>query len=151
MNVTAIDIAEVFLGTKETAGRLDTPMVLAMLKLDADWPEHDEVPWCSAYVNFIAWLLRLPRSRSLGARSWLKIGTPVPSLEDAKRGFDVVVLSRGSGIQPGPDTIAAPGHVGWFDQQDGMRVRILGGNQSNSVSYEWFPRHKILGIRRLHD
>ena len=65
------DIAERFSGMKELAGPgEDNPMILAFLKLDADWPEHDEVPWCSGFANFAAWIARAARSKSLRARSW---------------------------------------------------------------------------------
>ena len=43
MNVTAFDIAERFVGTKEVGGKVDNPAILAMLTLDAKWPSNDEV------------------------------------------------------------------------------------------------------------
>ena len=42
-----------------------------MLRLDQQGPENDEVRWRSAFMNYITWLLRLPRSKNLRARSWL--------------------------------------------------------------------------------
>src|SRR5262245_33401688 len=113
MTVTAFDIAQRFVGTKEAPGLSSNPLVLAMLRLDDASVPDDAVPWCSAFTNWIAWILRLPRSKSLSARSWLTVGTPV-DLSDAKIGFDVVVLKRGAGPQPGPDVLDAPGHVGFF-------------------------------------
>jgi uncharacterized protein (TIGR02594 family) len=150
MNVSAYTIAERFIGMKEIPGHKDNPAILAMLKLDGDWPEHDEVPWCSAFVNYIAWLLRLPRSKSLRARSWLGVGRPV-DLSLAKLGFDVVILQRGSGVQPGPDIVNAPGHVGFYAGVEDMSVILLGGNQSNKVSLAPYPSTRILGVRRLHE
>lgn len=148
LSVTAVSIARVFLGTAEVPGAASNPAVLAMLKLDQSWPGGDEIAWCSAYVNYVCWLLGLPRSKSLAARSWLKVGTPV-SLTQAEPGFDVVVLSRGSGAQPGPEVLAAPGHVGFYLRADGTQVSILAGNQGNKVSEQAFPLSKLLGIRRL--
>lgn len=148
MNITAYSLAQRYIGIKEIPGSEDNPAVLAMLKLDGDWPEHDEVPWCSAFTNWIAWHLRLPRSKSLRARSWLRVGVPV-RLEDARPGFDVVILQRGSGEQPGPDVIDAPGHVGFYGGVQGQSVLILGGNQSNTVSVVGYPQSRILGVRRL--
>jgi hypothetical protein len=43
------DFAERFVGMKELAGDEDNPQILAFLKLDADWPDRDEVPWCSGF------------------------------------------------------------------------------------------------------
>jgi uncharacterized protein (TIGR02594 family) len=98
MEITAFDLAQRFVGTKEAPGAVSNPLVLAMLQLDAAWVDDDVTPWCSAFVNFVTWLLRLPRSKSVAARSWLKVGVEVP-LSQAIPGFDVVVLSRGGGRQ----------------------------------------------------
>lgn len=155
MNVTAYSMAERFVGTEEINGDKDNPRILSWLRHDNKWPEHDEVPWCSAFANEVCWLLRLPRSKSLRARSWLRVGTPV-KLEDAVPGYDVVILQRGSGVQPGPDVIDAPGHVGFFagtekDANLNDMVLLLGGNQGDSVSVGRFRASRVLGIRRLLD
>lgn len=148
MNITLYDIALRFVGIKEVPGKKDNPMILAMLQLDMKWPKNDEVPWCSAFMNYIAWLLRLPRSKSLRARSWLLVGRPVV-LQDAKAGWDVVILKRGGGNQPGADVIKATGHVGLYAGQEGDEVLVLGGNQGDSVSIARFPASRVLGVRSL--
>lgn len=137
MTLTAYDVAQRFVGVKETPGATSTPLVLAMLQLDGAWPKDDAVPWCSAFVNFIAWLLRLPRSKSLAARSWLDVGVPI-DIERARPGSDVVILSRDGG-----------GHVGFFAGYDGKIVHLLGGNQSDAVNVTGFPASRVLGVRRL--
>lgn len=149
MDVTAYDLAQRFIGLKEVPGQESNPAVLAMLKLDGDWPEDDSVPWCSAFVNYIAWLLRLPRSKSLRARSWLTVGIPVTAAH-AQLGYDVVILKRGKGDQPGPEVIEAPGHVGFFASIEGPNVLLLGGNQGDQVSIQTYPATRILGVRRLY-
>jgi len=151
IEITAYDLAQRFVGMTEVAGKVSNPQILAMLQLDQLWPEQDEVPWCSAFVNYITWLLRLPRSKSLGARSWLQVGIPIPiNFEDPEPGFDVVILKRGERDQPGPEVIDAPGHVGFFAGIEFPAiVLILGGNQSDSVNISRFLIQNILGIRRL--
>lgn len=149
--VTPFDIARRFIGTAEVEGAVANSAILAMLRLDAKWPTDDSVPWCSAFVGYMAWLLDLPRSRSLAARSWLAIGTPVDLME-AMPGFDVVILKRGGGHQPGPEVLDAPGHVGFFvghDMGEVQRVRILGGNQGDAVTIAPFLAANVLGVRRL--
>lgn len=150
MFITLFDMAQRFVGTKETAGSVSNPLVLSMLRLDTSWVEDDAVAWCSAFVNFIAWLLRAPRSKSLAARSWLLVGRPV-ALTEAKAEGDVVILKRGKGTQPGADVIQAPGHVGFFAGLDvaNKRVLVLGGNQGDAVSVAAFPIADVLGVRRL--
>jgi uncharacterized protein (TIGR02594 family) len=135
--MTPFTLAQRFEGVSEVRGAIDNPLIMAMLRLDSEWPEHDEVPWCSAFVNYIAWLCRLPRSRSLQARSWLRIGETVASPEV---GFDIVVLRRG----PAPQ-----GHVGFFAGFDGPDVLVLGGNQRNTVMTVPFPISSALDYRRL--
>ncbi len=150
MYVSAFSMAQRFIGTEEMDGTMDNHQLMAMLKLDMNWPEHDEVPWCSAFANYICWLLRLPRSKSLMARSWLEIGFGI-ELEEAAPFFDVVILMRGSGDQPGPEVIDAPGHVGFYAgvSADYDYVELLGGNQGDQVKISRYPTSRILGVRRL--
>lgn len=142
MNVTAFDLAQRFVGLAEVPGVVANPAIVAMLRLEDPGANSDEIPWCSAFANYIAWLLRLPRSKSLAARSWLSIGVPV-ILANAHPGFDVVVLSRGNSTWQG--------HVGFFAGTDEARGRILvlGGNQGDRVSVSDFGTSSLLGIRRL--
>ncbi len=147
MEITAFDIAQRFIGTKEIAGSLDNPQLMAMLTLDNNWPQDDEVPWCSAFANYVCWLLRLPRSKSLLARSWLEIGQSI-DLKYGHASFDVVILKRGLD-QPGPEDTTAPGHVGFYAGQSATLVEMLGGNQADQVKISRYPKSRILGVRRL--
>jgi len=147
MNITAFDIAQRFVGIQEVGGAVDNPMIMSMLKLDNAWPEDDEVPWCSAFTNYVAWLLRLPRSKDLRARSWLTIGKGI-MLDDAEVG-DVIVIKRGKGSQPGPEVIDAPGHVGFYAGRFGELIEVLGGNQSDTVKISRYHKSRLLGVRRL--
>lgn len=153
LQTSCFDLAQRYIGVEEVEGHASSHAVMAMLHLDAKWPEGDETPWCSAFANWIAWHLRLPRSKSLAARSWLKVGVPI-NLAEAEPHNDVVILQRGSGNQPGPEVIAAPGHVGFFAGIEGGpgpggRVLLLGGNQSDAVSVAPFRVEDVLGVRRL--
>ncbi len=139
ITITPYDLAQRFVGVKETPGATSTPLVLAMLQLDDTWPASDAVPWCSAFTNWIAWLLRLPRSKSLAAKSWLTVGRPI-TLEEAQPDSDIVVLTRLGG-----------GHVAFFAGLQGDDVLLLGGNQKDSVCVEAFPKADVLGVRRLSD
>lgn len=147
MTITAFDLAMRFVGIKEQAGTdKNNPFIMSFLTLDASWPANDEVPWCSAFVNYVAWLLRLPRSKSLAARSWLGVGVPV-TLIQLDRGFDIVVLNRGG--SPDPTVLQSPGHVGFYGGMEAGRIMVLGGNQGNTVSLVSFPTDQVLGYRRL--
>lgn len=150
LGITPFDLAQRMagMGIREIVGDCDHPAIMWMLKLDNEWPDHDEVPWCSGFVNLVCALLSLPRSRSLLARSWLGVGRGIP-LEDAEPGFDVVVFKRGRGGQVGPTNTTAPGHVGFFAGVNGRYVEVLGGNQSDQVKVSLYPASKLLSVRRL--
>lgn len=150
MTITAFAVAQRFVGLTEVPGAVHNPAILTMLKLDQSWPASDEVPWCSAFVNYVCWLLRLPRSKSLAARSWLTVGQAV-TVDEAVPDADIVVLSRGLPPQPGKEVTEAPGHVGFFVSYDPGRdaIQILGGNQRNGVSMAWYSMSQVLDIRRL--
>jgi len=140
------------IGTAELPGGADHPMIQwghMLCGLGADQP--DEVPWCSSFVNLLAHLAGVPetqRSRSAAARSWLGCGVTW-TLYQAELG-DVVVLQRGTGSQPGPEVLNAPGHTGLYaGVADGVSIKVLGGNQGDRVSIANYPVTRILGIRRL--
>lgn len=105
----------------------------------------DEVPWCSSFLNRLAWLLRLPRSKSARARSWLLVGLPI-GLHEAVPG-DIVIFNRGGSIDP--TVIESPGHVAIFARAEGELVTVLGGNQGNGVTLARMKASDVLGVRRL--
>jgi uncharacterized protein (TIGR02594 family) len=137
--MTAFELAQRFVGEiTELTGNEHHPLIQWFHMLCALGPDRpDETPWCSSFANGVCWLLRLPRSKSAAARSWLTVGVPI-ELRAARPGYDVVVLERGAG-----------GHVGFFAGQDDASVFLLGGNQSDAVSVAPFPKATILGVRRL--
>jgi uncharacterized protein (TIGR02594 family) len=150
IELTPYDLAQRFIGVKEIAGQASNPQIIAMLRLDESWPQADEVSWCSGFVNYIMWLLRQPRTKSLRARSWLQIGMPVIGVS-ATPGFDVVILKQKES-DPGPEVSEAPWHVGFFAGGPNAsigRIMVLGGNQANSVNVTSFSVDLLLGIRRV--
>lgn len=142
MKITAFDLAMRYVNAAEVPGASSNPAVLAMLRLDNVWPTGDDVPWCSAFVNWIAWNLHIPRSKKLNAKSWLDVGTPI-HLEDAVPGWDVVVLDR-------TDDPTA-GHVGFFARLENGTVWLLGGNQGDRVCVASFSASRVAGVRRLYN
>jgi uncharacterized protein (TIGR02594 family) len=154
VRITAFGQANKQIGLREYPAGETNPHILAWLA-DAGIPNaQDEVPWCGAFVGHIVWRhcgLPVPRNYAR-ARSWLKVGTPIP-IESAMAAWDVVVLRRGEEGDPGPDVYSGPGHVGFFAGLEGLvhrRVLVLGGNQGDEVSIAPFPEGRVLGVRRLH-
>jgi len=152
-NISPYSIAYSLRGEHEIPGPAANPLILWMLGLDGhDWAVAggDETAWCAAFLKAVAHLSNITdRPHTLMARHWLRHGTPI-DLADAEWGWDVVILSRGSGEQPGPEVLDAPGHVGLFDARFGpSAVVLLGGNQGNAVTTARYPVERVLGVRRL--
>ena len=109
----------------------------------------DETAWCSCFINWCVEQRGMKGTNSASAVSWHDWRTQI-SLATAQPG-DLVVFSRHSPTDSG-------GHVGFLikTSDDGKQVLILGGNQSDSVCYAWFPldgvkgdtRYRLLSIRQ---
>lgn len=145
MIITPFQVAQTFVGIKELNGDANNPLIVAMIQTCQPDASNDEIPWCSAFINFISKMLKLPRSHSLAAKSNLAIGTVI-NLDEATADADIVILNRTEN--------PALGHVGFFagkeNGSDGFQyIYILGGNQSNSVSIQRFRADKVAGVRRL--
>lgn len=132
-----LDLAKSEIGIKEGAGNKDNPVVLRYYA-DAGHPEieHDETPWCAAFVGSVLARSGLPNTGSLEARSYLKYGKkltkPVPGC--------IVVFWRES-------PSSWQGHVGFVYADLGDTLQVLGGNQRDSVSLQEFPKSQVLGYR----
>lgn len=147
------NIARRLVGQREVPGSVSNPAILAMLKLDNDWPQDDSsTPWCGAFVAACCALSGYERTPSLRARAWLRVGESIYARTPPREG-DIVILGRGKRPHPGPNVIAAPGHVGFvvgmIHSTANPRVRVLGGNQGDAVSIAEFPVADVLGYRRL--
>ncbi|WP_372934032.1 C40 family peptidase [Mariniphaga sediminis] len=129
------------LGTEEISGTQHNPEILKYAReAGIKGISSDEIPWCSTFVNWVAWKAGLQFSGKANARSWLNIGTRVASPEPG----DVVVFWRES-----PQSWK--GHVGFFlgISPDRKRVYCLGGNQGNRVSVSAYRLNTVLAYQRL--
>jgi len=145
--ITPLSIAMKFIGVGEYAGLKDNPQIMAMLNLDNNWPKHDEVPWCSAFVNYIAYLSGMKRTKDLRARSWLKLESDDMYVPES--GNTIAIFSRGSGSND-PKNYTDSGHVGFVLYHTTVGIGILGGNQRNKVGIQIYPYdERFLGFRTL--
>lgn len=100
-------------------------------------------PWCAAMINAIERSIGRPGNGKLNARSFLTYGEAV-EIDDAQEG-DIVVFSRGGSTWQG--------HVAYFlnyekGKNGTILVKVLGGNQSDAVSIGWYPKSRLIGVRR---
>ena len=126
------------IGTREKPGAGDNPAIL-------DWAQAigipyggDDIPWCGLFVGHCisATLDQEPTPTALlRARSWERFGIRTDPCPGA-----VLVFwrkSRQSGL----------GHVGFYAGEDDTAYRVLGGNQSDSVSLAWVGKDRMVAAR----
>lgn len=106
----------------------------------------DEVPWCSSFVNWVITESAYKGTNNALARSWLDWGAKVTAPVQG----DVVVIKKkttGSDNSTGSSTGY---HVAFFDSKSATHIRLLGGNQRDSVKYSTFnlSRYDVKGYRR---
>lgn len=138
----AYEIAKQEIGQREIAGHSDNPSIIKYLEsvdFNSEITLHDEIPWCSAFVNYCLQKAGGKGTRSSMARSFLNWGKET---NDPKPG-DVVIFSRG--------TKKWTGHVAFVVEVGPIFIKCLGGNQSDSVCYESYRKSKVLGYRTSKD
>lgn len=95
-------------------------------------------PWCAGFVGSVLNASGMKGTGSLAARSYLNYGQPTKTPNVG----DIVVLN----------TMNDPnkGHVGFYagTNQDGT-IKVVGGNQDNSVSTKSFSPNIVLGYRSV--
>ena len=132
-------IARSYLGQHEIPGPKANAFIVKCLEsttIGSPDNQSDETAWCSAFVNECLKEAGVKvRTNSAWARSWLDWGRE-PTDEEFGEGL-IVVLERGENS----------GHVGFLEDWDDNRVRLLGGNQGDAVSEAWFPMSRVLGYR----
>lgn len=126
------------LGNHEIHGAEHNPRILAYHSATSLSASDDETPWCASFVNWCLEVTGVAGTRSATARSFLAWGREVPV--DVVQPGDIAVFSRGSSPWQG--------HVGFFLGWDGPNIRLLGGNQSDSVSIATYSVGRLLGFRR---
>lgn len=131
-----LDVAEKELGIKEIKGINHEERIVEYHRTTSLNANDDETPWCSSFVNWCVEKSGLRGTKKAWARSWnfwgVKLKVPAYGC--------IVVMSRGSN--------PAHGHVGFFVGWDGRKkIKVLGGNQGDSVSIVSFPTTRVVSYR----
>jgi uncharacterized protein (TIGR02594 family) len=128
-----LTVAKRELGVAEVPGSGNNPRIVLYHTATTLGAKDDEVPWCSAFVNWALARGGVKGTNNAMARSFLKWG-----IECAPRIGAIVVFKRGE---------PPAGHVAfWVGAGDG-RVRVLGGNQGDRVSIASYPAGDVLAYR----
>lgn len=126
-------LAKAEIGQREYVGSKDNPRIMGYYR-DADHPEveHDEEPWCAAFVGAMLNRSGNAFTHQLNARSYATFGKPC-----GKKVGAIVVMWRES-------PRSWKGHVGILVDWRPGEVLILGGNQGDAVSLVWTPETRVL-------
>lgn len=128
------------LGLEEVPGAGNNPEIIEWMKLTtlprSMW--KDSTAWCSVAVNAAFMLNDMEGTRSAAALDWMKWGK---KLEEPRLGC-VVVFKRydSNGNLVG-------GHVAFFLDETDDKVQVIGGNQSNAITKQWYSKKNIVGYR----
>lgn len=138
--IEAFEMAKSHLGLREIVGPKHNQQIIEFFRdVGHSWVKDDETAWCAAFVGAMLERCGLPSTKKLNARGYLDWGEEV-QLADAEPG-DVVVFWRGK-------PTAATGHVAFLVEVRSHDLLVLGGNQSNSVNIQGYPKERLLGVRR---
>lgn len=138
------DYAESKVGTHEVPGTHHDEFILACHQTTTLKAKDDETPWCSSFVNKCMIEGGETGTNSAAAASWREWGVPC----SGKLGAVVVIRQKQTGTDK--STGSASGfHVGFFVKQEGDRIFLLGGNQSDQVKISSFglKSYSVAAIR----
>lgn len=123
------------IGVHELAGAQDNAYIVQILRKCGLSDQHDETPWCSAFVNDCMDAAKIAGTHKANALSWRTWGDAIV----APRYGCIVVLSR----PPDP----SHGHVALYVGETPTMLVLLGGNQHNQVCITDYDRSRWLGYR----
>lgn len=117
------------------------PRILEYLQSCSDLSQAelgcDATPWCSAFVNWCFEQSGIAGTGSSWARSWAEWGERL----DEPRPGAVAVWARGRTSEDEP---IVKGHVAFVVADEGDRLVVLGGNQSDCICTKAYPKRGYL-------
>lgn len=123
-------------GCIETPGAKNNPTIMAWAKETGltNIYTADSVPWCGLFMAVVAKRADKPAvSSPLWALSWSKFGVE----GGQPRLGDILTFTRKGG-----------GHVGLYVGEDKGAYHVLGGNQSDAVSFTRIDKARLYRVRR---
>ena len=139
-------IAEAEVGVRENAAAgQHNKRIIEFHKSTSLRATEDEVPWCSSFVNWVMIESGRTGTKSAAAKSWLNWGT---ELDTPRAGAITVIKKKVAGADKATGS-SSGFHVAFFVSETNTQLRLLGGNQSDSVKYSNFlvSKYDIKGYR----
>lgn len=133
-----IKTAKELLGTKEEYGSKNNLTIVSWAKKIGGWVasfyKQDSIPWCGLFVAHCVQSAGLkPPPDMLAAIAWNKFGK---KLDKPKYGC-ISVFRWASGNH----------HVAFIVAEDKNKYYALGGNQSDAVNIQGYPKGAAIGFR----
>ena len=128
-----MEIARGEIGQHEIKGG-ENPRILEYHACTTLKAREDEIPWCAAFVCWCLEKSGITSTKSAAASSYLGYGT---KLVKPVEGCICVLRQRKAGLDSATGSSSGK-HVGFWLSQDSERVKLLGGNQSDSVKESSF-------------
>lgn len=132
-----------FLGLKEFAGVGNNPVIMDMAKRlgVSNIYTGDSMSWCAVFIAYLCIISDKPMPFTgyeiLRAASFADWGNPVPKGSEAFG--DILVFKRPGG-----------NHVGICIAESATTFHVLGGNQSDSVSFTEIKKDRLIACRRYY-
>jgi uncharacterized protein (TIGR02594 family) len=128
-------IARGEMGQKEIKGAEDNPRIREYHAATSLGAQHDEVAWCSSFVNWCLMKAGIDRTHSAAAASWVDWGVDT----DPRRGAIVVIYNAAA---KNSALTHSGNHVGFLVEDLGWGWKVLGGNQGDMVKESCFSKKK---------
>ena len=132
-----------FLGLKEFAGTANNPVLIDMAKRlgISSIYTSDALSWCALFISYLCVIADKPMPYTgyeiIRAASFVNWGNPVPKGREALG--DILVFKRPGG-----------NHVGIYIAESATTFHVLGGNQSDSVSFTEIKKDRLIACRRYY-
>lgn len=128
-------IARGEIGQAEVKGAGDNPRIREYHAATTLGEQHDEVAWCSSFVNWSLAKAGVHGTRSAAAASWTGWG----GQSDPRRGAIVVLYNA---AMANSALSRSGNHVGFLVEDVGWGWKLLGGNQHDMVQEMCFSKKK---------
>jgi uncharacterized protein (TIGR02594 family) len=117
------------MGVQEARGKANNKRIMEYHAATTMGSAADSVPWCASFVNWVLAQVNMRGTRSAAAASFADWGRP---LETPRYGA-IIQLRQKRRSNDRATGSSSGNHVAFFISQTSTHIKLLGGNQSDSV------------------